>query len=64
MTKRKARELEKAKDKTPKWNAVKSTKLTNITEEKAKAKGETFYKIWKEASNPVPLHERTNIFKI
>lgn len=67
MTKRKQRELEKAKDKKPKWNAVTTRKVTDFTEEEAKAKGEIFFKIWKDTVNgvpSVPLHERTNRFKI
>jgi hypothetical protein len=67
MTKRKQRELAKAQDKKPKWNAVNGYKLTDLTEEQAKAKGEVVYKVWRQVAEgkpAVPLHERTNIFKI
>lgn len=67
MTKRKQRETEKAKDKKPKWNAVNGYKLTDLTEEQAIAKGETVYKAWRqvtEGAKSVPLHERTNRFRI
>lgn len=67
MTKRKQRELAKAQDKKPKWNATKIYKLTDLTEEQAKEKGEVVYKAWKEVAEgkpSVPLHERTNRFRI
>jgi len=47
MTKRKTRETAKAKDKTPKWNAVKTRNLATITESEAIAMSETVLKAWR-----------------
>jgi hypothetical protein len=67
MTKKKMRELAKALDTKPKWNAVNTYSLKDLTHDQAKEKGDLVYEAWLDQTldiKPTPPSERPKYFKI